>query len=144
MSTKKLPAEEHPLNLVDAPKSSQEQYYKYMLRKERLNGIKDLNILDSDEVKSLAGVSEKERLLLKTLSRLYDLADTSPEFLQVKAVVGGGDREEIAEKLVEKFMEQEIVKDITDRFVAPTSGRAVLKDSLDKSRRKYDAFGNSK
>lgn len=152
MPASKIPDEQHPLNLVDAPKSTQDQYYKYMLRQEKIKNIAALNaqgaaagggFLSADEQTALQGVNEREKLLLKTLGRLYLLADTSPEYLQVKSVVGGGDREDIAEKLVDKFMEQTIVKDITDRFVAPTSGRSVLQRGSQASRAKYDAFGQA-
>ena len=104
-------------------------------------GLALLLFLSAEEQTALQGVNEREKLLLKTLGRLYLLADTSPEYLQVKSVVGGGDREDIAETLVDKFMEQTIVKDITDRFVAPSSGRLVLQRGSAASRARYDAFG---
>lgn len=150
MSKSKIPDEEHPLNLVDAPKSTQDQYYKYMLRQEKIKNVSALNarssseggqFLSGEEGTALSGVNEREKLLLKTLARLYLLSDTSPEYLQVKSVVGGGDREDIAEKLVDKFMETEIVKDITDRFVAPDSGRQTLSGGRIRTRAAYDAFG---
>ncbi len=49
MSKSKIPDEEHPLNLVDAPKSTQDQYYKYMLRQEKIKNVSALNARSSSE-----------------------------------------------------------------------------------------------
>jgi hypothetical protein len=40
-------------------------------------------------------------------------------------------------------MEQEIVRDITDRFVAPSSGRVTLGAGRQRARASYDAFGQA-
>jgi hypothetical protein len=112
-----------------------------MLRKEKLNSIlSDNDFLNTDEQTALQSISTREKVELKTLARLYQLEDTSPEFLQVKAITGGRDREDIAAKLTQKYLEKVQVEDVLNRFLAPDDNRTRIRTALKTSREKYDAF----
>jgi hypothetical protein len=145
----KLPHEDHPLDVLGKKKSSKDEYYSFMLRQEKLKQIKQLNgrggnFLSAEEESALNAMSEKEKIELRTLARLYSLADTSPEYLQIKAITGGHSREEIAEKLTKLYMERVVVEDVLDRFISPNSAKKIISDAGSQSRTKYDAFGLNK
>ena len=149
----KIHHEEHPGDvggIIDKPQSAQDQYYKFMLRQEKLKSVTALNnisgskFLEDEEVKGLSNISEREKLLLKTLGRLYAISDLSPDYLQVKSITGGRDREEIAEKLVDKYLEHEVVKMVTDTFVGPKGGSKVITDSISGSKSKLSKFATEK
>ena len=136
-------SETHPDDLLNSghSKSAGEEYYKFMLRKEKLNSIlSDNDFLNTDEQTALQSISTREKVELKTLARLYQLEDTSPEFLQVKAITGGRDREDIAAKLTQKYLEKVQVEDVLNRFLAPDDNRTRIRTALKTSREKYDAF----
>ncbi len=78
---------------------------------------------------------------LKCLARLYQLTDSSPEYLQIKSITGGHDREDIASKLTEKNMEKVQVEDVLDRFISPTSSKVIITKGNKNARARYDAFG---
>jgi len=143
----KINHEEHPGDvggIIDKPQSAQDQYYKFMLRQEKLKSVTALNntdkFLQDEEVKGLQNISEREKLLLKTLGRLYAISDLSPDYLQVKSITGGRDREEIAEKLVDKYMETEVVKLVTDQFVGPAGSKNVITSGISGSKTKLTKF----
>ena len=143
----KIHHEEHPGDvggIIDKPQSAQDQYYKFMLRQEKLKSVTALNntdkFLQDEEVKGLSNISEREKLLLKTLGRLYSISDLSPDYLQVKSITGGRDREEIAEKLVDKYLEHEVVKMVTDQFVGPTGSKNVITSGITGSKTKLTKF----
>jgi hypothetical protein len=145
----KLPNEDHPLDVLGKKKSSKDEYYAFMLRQEKMKQITSLNrsggnFLSDDEMKALNAMSEREKIELRTLARLYSLADTSPEYLQIKAITGGRDREEIADKLTKLYMERVVVEDVLDRFISPNSAKKIISDAGSTSRNKYDAFGLNK
>jgi len=147
MSGHKINFEEAPRDIghiLEKPQSAQDQYYKFMLRQEKLKSVTALNtaekFLQDEEVKGLSNISEREKLLLKTLGRLYAISDLSPDYLQVKSVTGGKDREEIAERLVDKYLEREVVKLITNQFVGPTGSKKIITSSIAGSKTKMDAF----
>lgn len=147
MSGHKINFEDSPQDIggiIDKPQSAQDQYYKFMLRQAKLGSVSALNtaekFLEDEELKGLANISEREKLLLKTLGRLYAISDLSPDYLQVKSVTGGKDREDIAEKLVDKYLEREVVKLVTNQFVGPTGSKKILTDSITKSKTKMGEF----
>jgi hypothetical protein len=86
-------------------------------------------------------MSDREKIELKTLARLYSLGDSSAEYLQVKAITGGSSREEIAEKLTGIYMERILVEDTINRFISPTTARDTISQSLAMSRNAFDLFG---
>jgi hypothetical protein len=146
----KLPNEDHPgdIGLVGKKKSSKDEYYSFMLRQERLKQIKDAQkggaFLTAEEQAALSSMSEREKIELRTLARLYSLSDSSPEYLQIKAITGGQSREDIADKLTKLYMERVVVEDVLDRFIAPSSAKKIIADAGTSSRSRYDAFGQSK
>ena len=143
----KIPHDEHPGNIIDAPQSHQDQYYKFMLRQEKLKSVIELNKVDAflkaEEVAGLNNISEREKLLLKTLGRLYSISDLSPDYLQVKSITGGKDREEIAEKLVDKYLEHEVVKMVTDTFVGPVGSKDIISKGIAGSKTNVTKFVGS-
>jgi hypothetical protein len=146
----KFPNEEHPgdIGMVSKKRSSKDEYYAFMLRQERLKQIKDANkggrFLTTEEQSALSAMSEREKIELRTLARLYSLADSSPEYLQIKAITGGHTREDIADKLTSLYMERVVVEDVLDRFIAPSSAKKIISDAGTESRSRYDAFGQNK
>jgi hypothetical protein len=134
--------------LETATRSPEKAYYEFLLRKEKLAKIKDQGIaeqwLSAEEAAALETVSDKEKLELKILARLYQLADTSADYLQVKSITGCDSREEVASKLADIYYKKYVVDDIINRFVAPNNVREkILVESAKKSRQAYDAFGNA-
>jgi hypothetical protein len=136
----------HPQDLLNAKKSSAaDEYYRFMLRKAKLESVNETSSgLTADELKALSETSTREKVELKTLARLYMLDDHSPEFLQVKAITGSHNREEIASKLTDRYMEKIQVENVLDRFIAPTTNKARITEAMTASRTFYDAFGNSR
>jgi len=136
-------SETHPDDLLNAghSKSASDEFYKFMLQREKLNAIlPDNDFLNAGEQAALTSISTREKVELKTLARLYQLEDTSPEFLQVKAITGGRDREDIAAKLTQKYLEKVQVEDVLNRFLAPDDNRTRIRSALQASRASYDAF----
>jgi hypothetical protein len=134
--------------LETTTRSPEKAYYEFLLRKEKLLKIKEKGIaeqwLTQDEADALETVSDKEKLELKILARLYQLADTSADYLQVKSITGCDSREEVASKLADIYYKKYVVDDIITRFVAPANVKEkILVSSAKKSREAYDAFGNA-
>ncbi len=149
MNTKTSNDEKRENNLLESTTRSPEKaYYEFMLRREKLAAItlqgKDEGWFTDDDVRALSQVSDKEKLELKILSRLYLLADTSADYLQVKMVTNCDTREEIAAKLADIYYKKYVTDDIINRFVAPTTAKTqILAPSAKKSREAYDAFGTN-
>jgi hypothetical protein len=147
--SKKMPSEDHPMDLLNGEhsKSAADEYYRFKLREEKLNRIirvKNNNgdrFLDPKEQEALRSLSEMEKVELKCLARLYQLTDASPEYLQIKSITGGHDREDIAAKLTEKYMEKVQVEDVLNRFISPNTSREIINRGNAAARVRYDAFG---
>ena len=150
--------EQRESNLLnDGRGSAQQKYYEFKLRTEKLkaiaadaNGAYDANKvtepgqqawLSRDEFTALTTISDKEKLELKILGRLYQLNDTSADYLQVKTITGSDTREEIASKLADIYYKKYVTDDILARFVDPTATRtSILLPSARKSRSAFQAF----
>lgn len=141
----KLPDETHPTDigsLVGSSKSAKDEYFRYMLRKEKLKDVKSAGFLSSEERSALDKISEQEQIELRCYARLSALADHSPEYLQIKSIVGGEDREEIARKLSKLYMERVLVEDVLNRFISPSKSKDLLQRSNTASRSSYDLFAS--
>ena len=144
---KKMPSEDHPADLLNGEhsKSAADEYYRYKLREEKLGRIMTLNrgdaFLDQQEQAALRALSEKEKVELNCLARLCQRTDVSPEYLQIKSITGGRDREDIAAKLTEKYMEKVQVEDVLNRFISPNESRYIINQGNAAARVRYDAFG---
>ena len=74
--------------------SAAEDYYRYMLLKEKVkNGLGDESLLTFQ--------SEKEAIEMSILSNLLNITESSPEFSQVVDITGSRDRYEQARILAE-------------------------------------------
>ena len=152
--------EQRESNLLnDGRGSAQQKYYEFKLRTEKLkaiatdaNGAYDATKvteagsgqawLSREEFTALTTISDKEKLELKILGRLYQLNDTSADYLQVKTITGSDTREEIASKLADIYYKKYVTDDILARFVDPTATRtSILLPSARKSRSAFTAFG---
>ena len=140
--------DEHPREFVgvagEKSKGAQEEYYRFQLRQAKLQRILNLGAetgLTDGEFNALNALGDREKIELKTLARLYALTDSSPEYLQVKAITGGDSREEIAEKLASIYMERILVESTISRFIAPTSASATINAGLQNTRNNFDLFG---
>ena len=142
--------DEHPREFVgvagEKSKGAQEEYYRFQLRQAKLQRILNLGAetgLTEGEFNALNALGDREKIELKTLARLYALTDSSPEYLQVKAITGGDSREEIAEKLASIYMERILVENTISRFIAPTSASATINAGLQNTRNNFDLFGQN-
>lgn len=141
----KLPDELHPSDigsLTGDKRSSKDDYYRYMLRREKLKELNSVDFLSAREKQALKATSDREKIELRCLARLYALADHSPEYLQIKSITGGDDREEIAQKLAKLYMERQLVEDVLNRFIAPSKAKDDLRKGSTLSRTLYDAFAS--
>ena len=140
-------SDERPQNFThDGGKSTQEAYYEFMLRKEKLSAIATKGVsegwLVKEEQNALDNVGEKEKLETKILARLYGLADSSAELLQVKALTDCKSREECAKDLAEKYYRKITTEEVLNRFVAPnTSKTQIIEKSRAKSSANYTTWG---
>ena len=142
--------DEHPREFVgvagEKSKGAQDEYYRFQLRQAKLQRILNLGAetgLTDGEFNALNALGDREKIELKTLARLYALTDSSPEYLQVKAITGGDSREEIAEKLASIYMERILVENTISRFIAPTSVSATINAGLQNTRNNFDLFGQN-
>lgn len=84
-------------DIVSAKKgSAAEEYYRYMLLKEKLTTINDTK---ADPL--LKVQSEREAIEMSILRNLIDITESSPEFSQVVDITGSRDRYEQARILSE-------------------------------------------
>jgi len=128
-----------PTNFLnDGAKSTQEAYYDFMLRQQKLGSILGKKAdgtvappswLSTQEVASLQEIGEKEKLELKILARLSGLADSSPELLQVRQITDCKSREECAKKLADIYYTKYITEEIINRFVAPATAKSKILDA---------------
>lgn len=133
--------------LNDSSKSAQEKYYEFQLRKEKLSKIAAAGVtagwLTTAEQSALGEVGEKEKLEMKILARLYSIADSSPEYLQVRSLTGAKDRESCAAALADIYYRKFTTEEVLNKFVAPTVAKdQILKPAIAASRTEYDAFGS--
>lgn len=95
--------------------SAAEQYYKYMLMKEKLSVAQ--SALPADAKKLLGHKSEREEIEMLILQKLTDITESSPEFAQVVDMTGTKDRYKQAEKLAadvyDKIRAQQILEQYT-------------------------------
>ena len=138
-----------PTNFLnDGSANSQQAYYDFMLRKEKLGAIVGKGgtrptWLSKEETDALDEIGEKEKLEIKILARLSGLADSSPELLQVKALTECKSREECAKSLAEIYYRKFTTEEVLNRFVAPTASKTILETSRTKSATNYTAWGAS-
>ena len=143
-----------PTNFLnDGTKSTQEAYYEFMLRQQKLGSIIGTvgpdgkagarpDWLEEKEVAALQSIGEREKLELKVLARLSGLSDSSPELLQVKQLTDCKTREECARKLAEIYYTKYTTEEIINRYVAPASTKSkILDPSRTTSRANYDFWG---
>ena len=142
-------SEARPSNFLnDGNKSTQEAYYDYMLRKEKLTSLTAKATTEgwlvSQEVDALNEVGEKEKLELKILARVSGLADSSPELLQLKALTDCKSREEIARSLADVYYRKITTEEVLNKYVAPTSAKAnIFGKSAAKSAANYSFWSTS-
>jgi len=133
-------------NVLSATKKTsdaQNEYYTFLLRKEKVEMAKKNKAITTDEQTALEGLSELDQLELKALARLYKLADNSPELLQYGSILHCSTREEMATKLATKQLRKQLVEEATNKILTPTQVAGVVKNTLDESRRvrSVDGFG---
>ena len=96
--------------------SAAEDYYRYMLLKEKVkNGLGDESLLTFQ--------SEKEAIEMSILSNLLNITESSPEFSQVVDITGSRDRYEQARILAEVVYDKARAEQILSWY---TPGRESL------------------
>ena len=142
-------SEARPSNFLnDGSKSTQDAYYDWMLRKEKLASLtakaKTDGWLVNEEVAALEEVGEKEKLELKILARVSGLADSSPELLQLKALTDCKSREEIARSLADVYYRKITTEEVLNKYVAPSSAKTnIFGKSATKSAENYKFWSTS-
>jgi len=131
MNPKNSSEEKRETNFLESTTRSPEKaYYEYMLRTQKLAEIAKQGVakgwLDQTEADALNQVSDKEKLEIKVLGRLYQLSDTSADYLQVKSITNCDSREEIASKLTGIYFRKYLTDDVINRFVAPTVAKETI------------------
>ena len=95
-----------------APHGSQEQYYKLLLQKERMD--RATGGLSAAEKAVVQQPSDLDMLTAKILVKLKTMADHAPYLNTLRAITGKESREDIAEDLATRHYN----KHITDYYVA--------------------------
>ena len=113
--------------------SAAEDYYRYMLLKEKVkNGLGDESLLTFQ--------SEKEAIEMSILSNLLNITESSPEFSQVVDITGSRDRYEqariLAEVVYDKARAEQILSwytpnktSLTDHFTARTNKAVTIRSN---------------
>ena len=86
----------HTGNHSSVAGSAQDQYYRYMLMKEKLTNRNDAIVPDV-----LKATSEREEIEYQILEKLVKITESSPEFAQIVSITGSTDRFEQARILAE-------------------------------------------
>lgn len=88
--------------------SAQDEYFKYMLLKEKLKiqrpvpgALGNPDNLSAAALSILSATSEKDEIELQVLEKLTKITESSPEFAQVVDITGTKDRYEQARRLAE-------------------------------------------
>ena len=98
--------------------SAQDEYFKYMLLKEKLKLSRpkagQVSDLSDEATNILKATSEKDEIELQILEKLTSITESSPEFAQVVDITGTKDRYEQAKRLAEtvydRVRSEEILK----------------------------------
>ena len=106
--------------------SSADQYYRYMLLKEKL-----VNKNDSSIPNILKATSEREEIEHQILEKLINITESSPEFAQIVSLTGSSDRFEQARILSEAVYDKLRAEQILG-FYTPNKD-ALLKNFYDKT-----------
>lgn len=122
--------------LSSKPSSSgkQEEYYSFLLRKEKVKSAQDSGKITGAEATSLQSISELDQLELKALARLYKLSDNSPELLQYFSITHCSSREEVARKLARKQLRKQLVEEAVNKVLSPDAVASAVSSSLAASR----------
>ena len=100
-------------DIVSAKKgSAAEEYYRYMLLKEKLAVLKD-----SESNPLLKVQSEREAIEMSILGNLISITESSPEFSQVVDITGSRDRYEQARILSEVVYDKARAEQILSWYV---------------------------
>ena len=94
--------------------SAQEQYYRYMLMKEKLGGKGDA---------ILKATSEREDIEVQILQKLVNITESTPEFAQIVSITGSSDRFEQARILAESVYDKIRAEQVLSFY---TPSKAVL------------------
>ena len=106
--------------------SAQEQYYRYMLMKEKITNKGNASV---PEV--LRATSEREEIEYKILEKLVKITESSPEFAQLVSITGSTDRFEqariLAEAVYDKVRAEQVLsfytpdrKELLENFYSKT------------------------
>lgn len=111
-----------------AKSSAQEDYYRYMLLKERL-GANNRNILEAK--------SEKDIIMEEILAKLVNVRESTAEWSEVVSLTGSENRFAQAEKLAEIAWEKRRAELVLAKY---TGGNAKLDETYDASQRKANGL----
>jgi len=141
-------------DIVSAKKGgAAEEYYRYMLLKEKLASIKEGSNADP----LLKVQSEREAIEMSILRNLIDITESSPEFSQVVDITGSRDRYEqariLSEVVYDKARAEQILSwytpdtaslkgHFTERIEHSTKARANGSTTMTSSLKKYSAATN--
>jgi hypothetical protein len=125
-------------------KDSANDYYSFMLRQAKIKSALDQGgVISGAEGKALQSLGDLEKWELKSLARLYQLGDNSPELLQYLHITKSSTREEVAKKLAQKQYKKQLVEDALSKLLDPAEVRQTVQASAVQSRARVgqSAFG---
>jgi len=145
MSDSKL--EEARVNNVLSSKPSsagkQDEYYAFMLRKEKVANALTRRKITAEEEVALSSISELDQLEMKALARLYTLSDNSPELLQYFQLTHCSTREAVAQKLAKKQLRKQLTEEAIKKILDPDAVAGLVESTLTRTRanRAVSGFG---
>jgi len=127
--TSKL-VEPHAQSLLEKKeqvRSSQAEYYDYMLRQAKLKTLSDSgdSFIPADQLKLLDRISDLEKLELKILARLSTMPDEDPYLLNYFSITKTRDRTSCAKKLADKAYRKQLMENAISAL-APSSDTSTL------------------
>ena len=133
-------------NVLSSKPSSagkQEEYYAFLLRKEKVaNAVSKGQITGAEET-ALSSISELDQLEMKALARLYTLSDNSPELLQYFQLTHCKDREAVAKKIAKKQLRKQLTEEAIKKILDPDAVARMVDTKLAQTRanRSRSGFG---
>lgn len=131
--------------LSSKPSSSgkQEEYYAFLLRKEKVANALARRKITGEEETALSSISELDQLELKALARLYTLSDNSPELLQYFQITHCSTREAVAQKLAKKQLRKQLTEEAIKKILDPDAVAGMVDRTLTSTRsnRARSGFG---
>jgi len=149
LKKKSILDETNPMSYIADGRSPQKDYYRLENRDRQLQAVENLSAeeqayvlggVDAGDVgangvatikKAIQKIHEKDLIELRALVYLQKLPDTSPQLIQLKAVLNLNTREEIANAIAEKQI-QKLADSQIDAIVSPDALKTVYRGTINR------------